>query len=93
MARRPEGVQSFCNETQGESVIKEAPGILYAVNISWTGATAGDEIILRDGNSNQGRIIFRFRAPAKFFHRYQLLDQPLLFDEEIAQHSFLKKMF
>jgi len=63
MARRPKGVQSYVNEAQVEAVIKENPGILYAVNISWSAGTIGDEVILRDGTGNTDRIIFRFRAP------------------------------
>lgn len=50
MAQRPEGVQSFTavGTAIPDQVIKAKPGILYSVNLSWTGATADDIINIHD---------------------------------------------
>jgi hypothetical protein len=70
MARRPAGVQTFTRNAAGlvDAVIKDAPGKLYSVNLSWTGATADDLIHINDCATvaaiTDANRIFTFRVPA-----------------------------
>src|SRR3990167_5382228 len=65
MASRPKGVQSFTATGTGvaDQAIKSAVGILYAVNLSWSGADVGDVVHIHDGTSTAGTKIFTFRIP------------------------------
>lgn len=50
-----------------DAVIKAAPGILYGVNLSWTGATADDIVSIHDcatvAEISDANRIFTFRVP------------------------------
>lgn len=67
MAQRPEGVQAFTaiGTAIADQVIKAYPGILYSVNLSWTGATADDIINIHDcaavADITAANRIFTFR--------------------------------
>lgn len=66
MARRPKGVQTFqVNGTAiADQAIKATTGILYAVNLSWTGANVGDLIHIHDhASASSGAKLFSFRVP------------------------------
>ena len=70
MAQRPSGVQSKCviGAALLDQVIKATPGVLYSVNISWTGATADDLIHIHDcatvAEITAANRIFTFRVTA-----------------------------
>ena len=70
MARRPQGTRSWVRNAAGlaDAVIKAANGVLYSVNLSWTGATADDIISLHDcatvAEITDANRIFTFRVPA-----------------------------
>lgn len=49
MARRPQGSKSVVLAADGS--VKATPGIVYAFNVAFEGATAGDNIALRDGGA------------------------------------------
>lgn len=53
MARRPQPCKSFTANGTGtlDQSIKDKPGIVYAINLSWTGATAGDLVHIEDATS------------------------------------------
>jgi hypothetical protein len=54
MARRPEPTKpGFVINGTGtlDQSIKDKPGIVYGINVSWTGATAGDLIHIEDALS------------------------------------------
>lgn len=69
MARRPQGTKSWIKNTSGlpDAVIKAANGVLYSVNLSWTGATADDVVSLHDcatvAEITDANRIFTFRVP------------------------------
>lgn len=53
MARRPAPCNSFTVNGTGtlDQSIKDKPGIVYAINLSWTGANVGDLIHIEDALS------------------------------------------
>lgn len=60
MARRPAPVTSWVSEGVADQTVKDKPGILYAINLSWqTGITAGNRFVLLDGGAS-GRKVFEF---------------------------------
>lgn len=70
MARRPAPVQSFNVSGTGvaDQSIKDKPGILYAFNITWSGANVDDLIHIEDAleaaAANVKRFTFRFPTTA-----------------------------
>lgn len=55
MARRPQGTQF--KKVQTDTLIKTGPGILYSLFISWSGAAAGNKIMVYDNTSAAGTAI------------------------------------
>ena len=70
MASRPQGVKSYNAVGTGlaDAVVKAANGILYSVNISFTGATADDLIHVHNcaavADITVANRIFSYRIPA-----------------------------
>jgi hypothetical protein len=70
MARRPKGTQSWTRNGASlpDAVIKATPGVLYSVNLSWTGATADDIVSIHEcattAEITAANRIFTFRVPA-----------------------------
>ena len=53
MARRPEPTNPWTKNGTGleDQAVKDKPGIVYSIDISWTGAAAGDLIHIEDALS------------------------------------------
>ena len=64
MARRPKGVQSAVIIDKTDAIIKAGVGILYSVNLSWSGATVGDTVVIYDhASAASGTKLFSFYLP------------------------------
>lgn len=77
MARRPQPCLSFTANGTGllDQAIKDKPGIVYAINVSWTGANVGDLIHIEDAlsASPSNRKIHSIRLDAAAGHYNAIL--------------------
>lgn len=65
MATRPQ--PNLSKEMAADGSVKSTNGIVYSMEISTIGATAGDIVVIRDGGAT-GTVKFKFRIPAATGH-------------------------
>ena len=59
MANRPQ--PNLSKIMTGDGEVKNRPGIVYSVHLSWAGATDGDIVALRDGGA-EGEVKLRLNV-------------------------------
>jgi hypothetical protein len=72
----------------GDQVIKTGPGIIIDGNIYYSGVTVGDKLVLRNGTSTSGAVVYTFIASCDkgsqqipTYKRDIVVDQGIYLDE------------